>query len=81
MRCREHARTILSAWKKGDQERVGRLLEQPLGTWGQRETTSDEEEREELLVGIKARLRVSGSAEPAAAVSLRLLRHLATARN
>ena len=81
MRCREHARTILSAWKKGDQERVGRLLEQPSGTWEQRGTTSDEEERQELLAGIKARLRVSGGTEPAAVVSLRLLRHLAAARN
>ena len=79
MRCRDHARTILSAWRKGDQERVGTLLGQaPGGTSG---ISSDEEERRELLDGIIARLRSSPIGDPAAAVSLRLLRHLATAGN
>lgn len=77
MRCREHAKTILSAWKKGDHERVGSLLSQPLSAWAQRDTTTDEEERQELMMGIKTRLRDSRTNAPAAVVSLRLLRHLA----
>ena len=76
MRCRDHARTILSAWRKGDQERVGTLLGQAPGG-----ISSDEEERRELLDGIIARLRSSPSGDPAAVVSLRLLRHLAAAGN
>lgn len=80
MRCREHAKTILSAWTKGDRERVGMLLDQPIADSGPRASTADEEERRELLMGIKARLRNSDDRAPAAVVSLRLLRQLAAAR-
>lgn len=77
--CAERAKHVLSAWAAGDRARIGELsapnLNPPLA--------ADEQERMELLASIGAGLRTRGADAdaPATAVSIRLLRHLASARN
>jgi hypothetical protein len=83
MRCQDQAKAILNAWSHGDRTRVGQLLESRSRRAGAGRQSSFEQEREELLEGIRAGLRSgqNGQDAPVTAVSIRLLRHLATAHN
>ena len=77
--CAERAKNVLKAWTAGDRARI-RELSAPQGNT---RMSADEQERMELLASIGAGLRSRGmdADAPATAVSIRLLRHLASARN
>lgn len=79
MLIQDHARTLLTAWDSGDRALLGKLLDQRLDT---NAALAEEEERQELLDGIRRGLNGAESQDaPAVRVSLRLLRHLAFGRN
>ncbi len=81
MYCRDRARNILTAWGEGNQVRVRQLLNN--GNRAGYASSAEEQERNELLDGIRAGL-AGGSVnadEPVVSVSLRLLRHLAASCN
>jgi hypothetical protein len=79
MLCEQRAKDVLDAWIHGDRLRIGVLT----AASGDSRMTPDEQERMELLESIGTGLHDHDCAAdaPATAVSIRLLRHLASAHN